>query len=1180
MRLILTEAATEAAASAHLHTLAAAVPDSSILLWRWVRGSTPAWGCDAGDVILLDGVQLGAAMVSCISACRTHCPSVPIIAWCGDDALTSLAALEAGADEVLRDDVVARVALPALVRQAVARRRRERAAVDEVSATAQRFTSLFEQGPGAHVVLTPDRYDVVAVSDEYLRLTLLRRDELLGQPLLASFPSTPDDLEADGVRELRQSLRRVTSVGQPDSMGVQRYPVRREAALEGGFEHRLWATLNTPVHDGAGRVSHIVHRVEDVTELMVGSGDRLIPAEADLPTSLSVQKLQLDLVRRSRELHEANRLLAESHALQQVARRIGRFGAWRVDLPSGRITWSDEVCQIHEVEPGYDPTFEAAIGFYAPEYREVIAEHVERCRRDGVPFDVELQILTSRGRRIWVRAIGEAVRDTSGVVTRLEGALQDLTESVLERLSAEQTRQNRATTLESISDAFFTLDDAGRFTYVNGEAVRLLKRSRHELMDRVISEAFPEVIGSQFETEYKAILKSGQARTFEAFYHPVASWFEVHAYPSARSGVAVYFRDVTERRKSTEQLRLLQTSIERLNDIVMICEGTPIDEPGPRIVYVNEAFERRTGYTRAEAIGRTPRMLQGPMSDRRVLSAIRESLEARRPIRTEVQNLTKAGEAFWLEIDIAPVLDNEGQCTHWVAVERDVTERRDDETRLRMQAELLDQTQDAILVWELTGEVRFWNSGAEQLYGWLRSEAVGRVVSELTQRGDGGLDAALAQLLDAGRWEGELVQYSQAGRRMIVAGRWTLLRGATGAPDAVLAVHTDITQRKGLEEQLARAQRMESLGTMAGGMARDLNNALAPIVMSIGTLRASVRDAVSRELVETISESAQRGADIVSQVLSIARGVEGQRVALRPDLLVGRIEKLIRDTFPRNIALEVRIPAGVDAVLGDAAHLHEALRSVCLNARDAMSRGGRLRISVHNEVVDSQYAAMNLEAREGAYVQFDIEDDGEGIAPELMGRIFDPFFTTKEIGKGSGLGLPTTRALVQSHGGFVRVQSTQGSGTRISLAIPASPSVGSGGTPNVGSALPRGNGELVLVADDEPIIREVTRQTLEAFGYRVLLAANGAEAVSIFARRTDEIDIVVLDMVMPVMDGTVAMQVMRRLRPNIRVLGASGMSSGTGWRSLAGGSSGVDRFLSKPYTAETLLRAIGQLLRS
>lgn len=534
------------------------------------------------------------------------------------------------------------------------------------------------------------------------------------------------------------------------------------------------------------------------------------------------------------------------------------------------------------------------------------------------------------------------------------------------------------------------------------------------------------------------------------------------------------------------------------------------------------------------------------------------------------------GSVRWIHSRSYPVRNEQGEIYRVVGTAEDITGRRLAEEKLREHATLLDKAQDAILVRDLDHHILFWNLGAERLYGWTAGEASGRSAEALLQPSSETFQTATATVLDKGEWLGELEQTTRGGKLITVEARWTLVRDDHGNPKSILAINTDITGRKLLEHQFLRAQRMESIGTLAGGIAHDLNNVLAPIMMAIDILKLSITDPRALEILALIGTSARRGADMVSQVLSFARGVEGRRVRIEIQPLIQDLVKIAEDTFPKNILIHTEIGPQLWPLDADPTQIHQVLINLCVNARDAMPGGGHIIIRASNAAIDAHYAAMCIEAQVGNHLCIEVEDTGTGMTRETIDSIFDPFFTTKEIGAGTGLGLSTALAIVKGHGGFVRVYSDPGAGSRFRIYLPAADANAADSILTATPVLPRGRGEIVLVVDDEPTIRQITRQTLEAFGYSVLVAADGAEAVTTFVDYREHIAVVLTDMMMPIMDGPSLIKILRRLEPGVRIIGASGIASNAQIaRAL---QAGVTHFLAKPYSAKTLLLTLRAIL--
>ncbi len=497
--------------------------------------------------------------------------------------------------------------------------------------------------------------------------------------------------------------------------------------------------------------------------------------------------------------------------------------------------------------------------------------------------------------------------------------------------------------------------------------------------------------------------------------------------------------------------------------------------------------------------------------------------------------------------------------------------------RVAEQASLLDKAQDAIIVRGLDHRITYWNKSAERLYGWTAAEMLGTEGRGL-QPDPTVFDEAMRTVVQQGDWLGELSQVRKDGRALVIESRWTFVKDEAGGAGAVLMINTDITGRRTLEQQFLRAQRLESIGTLAGGIAHDLNNVLTPIMVSVGLLSDGESDPGRRDLLQTLEASARRGADMVQQVLSFARGVEGRRVAVDASVLLHDMERIVNDTFLKHIDVTVAVADDVWAVSGDPIQLHQVLLNLCVNARDAMPDGGTLALSATNVVLEQAFCSANIDATPGAHVLLQVRDSGAGIAAAVVDRIFEPFFTTKDVGKGTGLGLSTSLAIVKSHGGFIRVTSAPGAGSTFSVYVPAQVSP----RPLPAAAepppdRPRGAGELILVVDDEAPVRMMTQRMLEAFGYRVVLAAHGAEALAIYTERKHQIAVVITDMMMPVMDGPTTIRALQSLDPGVRIIASSGMH-GRGDDAAEGPGALVRHFLPKPYSAATLLTALREVL--
>jgi hypothetical protein len=391
----------------------------------------------------------------------------------------------------------------------------------------------------------------------------------------------------------------------------------------------------------------------------------------------------------------------------------------------------------------------------------------------------------------------------------------------------------------------------------------------------------------------------------------------------------------------------------------------------------------------------------------------------------------------------------------------------------------------------------------------------------------------------------------------------------------IIATVRDITEKKKLEQQFLRTQRMESVGTLASGIAHDLNNILGPIILALRFLRKTFSDEQNMKMLKMLEDTAMRGADLVKQVLTFARGQEGERTPIQIRHTINDLKKFMQEAFSSDIIIEVNVPNDLWPINADPTQIHQVLLNLAVNARDALSHGGTITISAENLTLDENYVAMNLDAKPGQYVLVSVTDSGTGIPPEIQEKIFEPFFTTKEPGKGTGLGLATVFSIVKSHGGFIKLYSEIGKGTNFKLYFPAI----------IGEKIKEqqalyiesleGHGEWILLVDDEYVIREVSKLTLESNGYNVLLAADGIEAVGLFAQNRDKIDFVITDMNMPNMNGPTLIRTLQKMKPSLPIIGASGLTDKTKLDEV--GDLNISSFLSKPYTAEKLLEVISEL---
>ena len=597
-----------------------------------------------------------------------------------------------------------------------------------------------------------------------------------------------------------------------------------------------------------------------------------------------------------------------------------------------------------------------------------------------------------------------------------------------------------------------------------------------------------------------------------------------------------------------------------------------------QITFWNRGAELLSGWSAVEVSNQTTERLFGPAVADQIAQGLKVTSE-RGEWTGELEICTKGGQTRLVEFRISLISDDRGRAQARLAICTDLTRQKQAERRIREQADMLDQAREAIVITDLDGRIIYWSAGAERIYGWQGDEAAGKTAEELFpgESEMGRMRQARDITRAQGEWHGVMHLNDRLGKPRVVEIRRTLIRDESGRGKAQLSITSDITEQKRLEEQLVRVQRLENIGLLAAGIAHDLNNMLAPMLMAAPVLREAITDPGALRMLDILERSAERGSALIRQILAFSQSTGGEPQLVQMRHLLRDISLFMAETFPKSIKVEERIAADLWPIKANPSQLHQVLLNLCLNARDAMGGGGKLFVRAENRTLDAFSAAAIDGGRAGAFIIIQVEDTGTGISPEVLARMWEPFVTTKGAGKGTGLGLSTVRGVINNHGGFIQLDTTQGKGSSFRVYLPAAETKEA---PPVlaSSTAPRGNGELILVVDDEPPIRDMICSMLKRHGYRVLAASDGAEATAFFAKHANEIRLVISDLNMPNLDGAMLSRVLKRMNPNVRVLVVSGMSSPSENRPGFRPEDFTGAFLRKPFKSDELLTKTAELL--
>jgi PAS domain S-box-containing protein len=890
------------------------------------------------------------------------------------------------------------------------------------------------------------------------------------------------------------------------------------------------------------------------------------------------QQLRASETARREQAHDAATLAKRLHESQAVA----NIGSWETDLATLEVIWSRQTYTIFEKDIAtFKPTHTAFLDLVHPDDRDAVNEAFVGSVDKLGPFSIEHRILMPDSRIKVVEECWRIFSDESGKPVRALGTCRDIT--VRKHAEDERDRLFRLSL-----DMLCIADFNGRLLQVNPAWTETLGWSAEELTSRpMLDFILPEDHEATRQIRHK-IYQGIPVRGFENRYRCKDGsfrWLSWNDFPLVESRqVFAIAHDITEYKQREEKLK------EREN---LLLSAQLIGRMGS---WVTDVTNRRIVWSDATCslFGITPAEFHGTFEqfysfllpeDLPLYEAIDFHVSSATPLlEAEYRIRRPDGQVRWMYQRGVAEYDDNGKQIRRMGMVMDITEQRIARELLRHHEELLRMAGHLARLggWSIElPDLRInWSNEARTIYDVPAetTPTLDEFIHFYPVEDREAVILAIEKCIHEGTpFDLELQLTPHHGSSI-----WVRLIGKAeydtdGNIKQVQGAVQDVTERKHMEVQILRAQRFESIGTLAGGIAHDLNNVLAPIMISSEMLEMDIKDAASLEVVRLIRKSAQRAVDLVQQVLSFSRGNEGKRTPVDVEQVAAELNKIAHDTFPKNIITEMSSEPGLWQVMADPTQLHQVLLNLYVNSRDAMPDGGKITVKLGNQVLDEIYAHHNPDSKPGCYVVVSVTDNGQGIPTAIHNRIFDPFFTTKEIGKGTGLGLSTSVGIVKGYGGFVTVYSEVGRGTTFNLYFPAL--LDESRIKAVESSqenLLHGDGELILVVDDEEDVRHSVQQILERFGYQVVLAGNGAEAVSIYSRLIDSVAVVLTDMSMPRMDGRKTIKALTELNPRLQIIGSSGLEVNE--HVVKADGTEIKYFISKPYTVETILKTLAQVI--
>lgn len=884
--------------------------------------------------------------------------------------------------------------------------------------------------------------------------------------------------------------------------------------------------------------------------------------------------------------------LKESSLQLEEAADLAKIAYWEHDWTTDEFVFNDTFYELYgttaEKEGGYRmPRMEYMRRFVHPddleELERQVARNRSRPRREG-PEQYEHRAVRAGGEVIYILDRNRVVRDAEGRTAKVVGVNQDITE----HKRMEEALREYEKVIENSPDAMVVVDAEYRYRAVNSAFLAHRGRDREHVIGHTIAELLSDAGMERIIRENLDRCFSGEAVQFEMRErHPGSEDIDifVSCLPIFDAGgvdrVAATIRDVTASKKADEALRRSKRKYMALFETLR--DGFASIAPDKKIVDANPSFLNMVGYTLEELRTMTYEDLSSGKWRTSTEDTILDQVMTRGYSDVYVKEyVRKDGTTFPAEIRAHLTPDEEDVPPGIWAFVRDVTERvkaedalRESETKLRA---ILDGSRDAIGV-SKDGALVFVNPAYASLFGYERAdELMGKATPDLIAPADRERVMEILGKRRAGEWVPPFCELTGRKRDgttflMELSVSTYVLKGEHFA----LGILRDISEKRKLEEQLRHAQKMEAVGTLAGGVAHDFNNILTVIMGLANLMQMTVgADDILRPYIDQIVASSERAADLTRNLLAFSRK---QRITLEPHTINGVVEstaKLLARLLPEDVVLETGLTREDTSSLVDVTQIGQVLMNLAANARDAMPHGGAITIRTERARLDDRFRRIHGFGHEGEYVRLSVSDTGAGMDKQTAERIFEPFFTTKEVGKGTGLGLASAYGIVKQHQGYITVSSMPSEGTTFDIYLPFYVSAPARDITRNAPAPGKGGNETVLVVEDDRDVRHMLSTVLRSHGYTTIAAVDGEDAIRVHADRKEEIDLAIVDVVMPGKNGREAYDAIKAVDPGLKGIFVSGY---TGDIVIDKGirSESAD-FLQKPISVETLLRKVREVL--